>query len=68
MLGFACCGEMLVTAAGVSSVVRVGIIGGRETLAGAGSSVVAKTTGGGEVTIGIILDETIVGVSVGHRV
>ena len=36
---------MLVTDAGVSSVVRMGIIGGRGTLAGAGSSVVGRTTG-----------------------
>ena len=47
MLGFACCGEMLVRAAGVNLVVRVGIMGGRETLARAASSVVVSTTGGG---------------------
>ena len=51
---------MLVTAAGVSLVVRVGIMGGRETLAGADSSVVARTTGGGRVTTGIIVGETLV--------
>ena len=64
MPGFACCGEMLVTAAGMNSVVRVGIMGGRETLAGADSSVVARTTGGGGVTTGIIVDETLLGVIV----
>ena len=68
MFGFACCGEMLLTALGVSSVVRVGIMGGRETLAGADSSVVARTVGGGRVTIGIIVDQTLVGVSGGDRI
>ena len=58
---FAWCGEILVTAAGVSSAVRMGIMGGRGTLAGADSSVVARTTGGGRVTTGIIVDETLVG-------
>ena len=53
---------MLVTAAGVSLVVRIGMVGGRGTLAGADSSVVARTTGGGRVTTGIIVDETLVGV------
>ena len=43
MLGFPCCGEMLVTAAADSSVVRMGIMGGRETL------VVVGTSGGGGV-------------------
>ena len=47
---------MLVTAAGVSSAVRMGIMGGRGTLAGADSSVVAKTTGVGGITTGIIVD------------
>ena len=55
---------MLVTAAGVSSAVRMGIMGGRGTLAGADSSVVARTTCGGRVTTGIIVDETLVGVIV----
>ena len=59
---FACCGEMLVTAAVVSSAVRMGSMGGRGTWAGAGSSVVARTTGSGRVTTGIIVDETLVGV------
>ena len=58
----ACCGEMLVTAAGVSSAVRMGIMGGRGTLAGADSSVVARTTDGGRVTTGIIVAKTPVGV------
>ena len=40
----------------------MGIVGGRGTLAGADSSVVARTTGGGRVTTGIIVDETLVGV------
>ena len=53
---------MLVTAAGVSSAVRMWIMGGRGTLAGADSSVVARTTGGGRVTTGIIVGETLVGV------
>ena len=51
---------MLVTAAGVSLAVRM--VGGRGTLAGADSSVVARTTGGCRVTTGIIVDETLVGV------
>ena len=55
---------MLVTAAGVSLAVRMGMVGGRGTLAGADSSVVARTTGGGRVTTGIIVDETLVGVIV----
>ena len=38
---FACCVEMLVTAAGVSLAVRIGMVGGRGTRAGADSSVVA---------------------------
>ena len=59
---FACCGEMLLTAAGVSLAVRMGMVGGRGTLAGADSSVVTRTTGGGRVTTGIIVDETLVGV------
>ena len=59
---FACCGEMLVTSAGVSSAVRMGIMGGRGTLVGADSSVVARTTGGDRVTNGIIVDKTLVGV------
>ena len=59
---FACCGEMLVTAAGESSAVRNGIMGGRGTLVGADSSVVVRTTGGGGVTTGIIVDEILVGV------
>ena len=59
MFGFACCGEMLVTAAGVSSVVRMWIMGGRETLAGADSAVVARITGGGGLTTGIIVEETL---------
>ena len=59
---FACYGEMLVAASGVSSAVRMWIMGGRGTLAGADSSVVARTTGGGRVTTGIIVDETLVGV------
>ena len=45
---------------GVSSAVRMGIVGGRGTLAGADSSVVARTTDGGSVTTGIIVDETLV--------
>ena len=49
---FACCGEMLVT--------DVGIMVGRGTLVRADSSVVARTTGGGRVTTGIIVDETLV--------
>ena len=49
-------------AVGVISAVRMGIIGGRGTFAGADSSVVARTTGGGMVTTGIIVDETLVGV------
>ena len=53
---------MLVTAAGVSLAVRMGMVGGRGTLAGADSSVVARTTDGGRVTTGIIVDETLVGV------
>ena len=53
---------MLVTAAGVSSEIRMGIMGGRGTLAGADSLVVARTTDGGRVTTGIIVDETLVGV------
>ena len=53
---------MLVTAAGLSSAVRMAIMGGRGTLAGADSSIVARTTGGGRVTTGIIVDETLVGV------
>ena len=53
---------MLVTAAVVSSAVRMGSMGGRGTLEGAGSSVVARTTGSVRVTTGIILDETLVGV------
>ena len=53
---------MLVTAAGVSSAVRMGILGGRGTLVGADSSVVTRTTGGGGVPTGIIVDETLVGV------
>ena len=40
----------------------MGIMGGRGTLAGADSSVVARTIGGGGVTTGIIVDETLVGV------
>ena len=48
---------MLVTAAGVSADVRMGSMGGRGTLAGAGSSVVARTTGSGRVTTGIIVDD-----------
>ena len=48
---------MLVTAAGVSSAVIMGIMGGRGTLA-----VVARTTGGGGVSTGIIVDKTLVGV------
>ena len=47
---------------GVSLAVRIGMVGGRGTLAGADSSVVARTTGGGRVTTGIIVDETLVGV------
>ena len=35
----------MATAVGVSSAVRMGIMGGRGTLAGADSSVVARTTG-----------------------
>ena len=53
---------MLVTDVGVSSAVRMGIMGGRGTMAGAASSVVARTTGGGRVTTGIIVYETLVGV------
>ena len=53
---------MLVTAAGVSSVVSMGIMGGKGTRAGAVSSVVDRTTGVGGVTTGIIVDETLVGV------
>ena len=53
---------MLVTAAGMSLAVRIGMVGGRGTLAGADSSVVAGTTGGGRVTTGIRVDETLVGV------
>ena len=53
---------MLVTAAWVSSAVRMGIMGGRGTLVGSDSSVVARTTGGGGVTTGIIVNETLVGV------
>ena len=49
---------MLVTAAGVSSAVGMGIMGGRGTLAGAESLVVARTTGGGRVITGIIVNET----------
>ena len=52
---------MLVTAVGVSSTVRMWIMGDRGTLAGADSSVVARTTGGDGVTTGIIVDETLVG-------
>ena len=59
---FACCGDMLVTAVGVSSAVRMEIMGDRGTLAGADSSVVARTIVGGGVTTGIIVDETLVGV------
>ena len=55
---------MLVTAVGVSLAVRIGMVGGRGTLAGADSSVVARTTGGGRVTTGIIVDETLEGVIV----
>ena len=54
--------QSTVTAAGVSLAVRIGMVGGRGTLAGADSSVVARTTGGGRVTTGIIVDETLVGV------
>ena len=39
----------------------MGSMGGRGTLAGAGSSVVARTTSSGRVTTGIIVDETLVG-------
>ena len=53
---------MLVTTAGMSSVVRMGIMGGRGTLAGDDSSVVVRITGGGRVTTRIIVDETLVGV------
>ena len=53
---------------GVSSAVRMGIMGGRGTLAGADSSVVARTTGGGGVTTGIIVDETLVGALGGDRI
>ena len=42
---------------GVSSVVRMRIMGGRETLVGADSSVVARITGGE-----IIVKETLTGV------
>ena len=52
---------MLVTAAWVSSAVRMGIMGGNGTLAVADSSVVARTTGGVWVTTGIIVDKTLVG-------
>ena len=45
----------------VSSVVRIGIMGGRETLAAADSSVVAKITRGDGLTTGIIVEETLVG-------
>ena len=45
----------------MSSAVRMGIMGGRGTLSGADSSVVARTTGGGGVTTDIIVDETLVG-------
>ena len=55
---------MLVTATGVSSAVRMGIMGGRGTLAGSDSLVVARTTGGGRLTTGIIVDKTLVGVAV----
>ena len=51
---------MLVIAAGVSSAVRMGIMDRRGTLAGADSSFVARTTGGGWVTTGITVDETLV--------
>ena len=61
MLCFSCCGEMPVTAAGVSSVVRMGIMGGREALARADSSVVARITVGGRLTTGITVDETLGG-------
>ena len=60
MFYFACYGEMLVTAAGVSSAVRMGIMGGRRALAGDDLPVVDRTTGGGRVTTGIIVDETLV--------
>ena len=49
---------MLVTAAGVRSAVRMGIMGGSGTLAGADSLVVTRTTGG-SVTTGIIVIETL---------
>ena len=52
---------MLLTTARVNSAVRMGIMGGRGILAGADSSVVARTPGGGRVTTGIIVDETLVG-------
>ena len=45
-----------------------GVMGGGGTLAGANSSVVARTTGGGRVTTGIIVDETLVGVEGGDRI
>ena len=59
---------MLVTDVGVSSAVRMGIMGGRGTLAEADSSVVARTKGGGRVTTGIIVGETLVGVYGGDRI
>ena len=58
---------ILVTTAGVSSAVRMGSMGGRGTLAGAGSSVVARTTGSGRVTTGIIVDKTLVGVIIQQK-
>ena len=47
---------------GVSSAVRMGIMGDRGRLVEADSSVVARTTYGGRVTTEIIVDETLVGV------
>ena len=58
---------MLVTVAGMSSVVRMWIMGGgeiRETMAGANSLVVAMITCGGRLTPGIIVEEPLVGYEV----
>ena len=54
------CGEMLVTVAEVSSVVRLGIMHGRETLTGADPSVVVRITGGGGLTTAIIVKDIFV--------